>query len=83
MMPLAQRANLQHSGTYIGGHDGGFLEVNSFLLRLDHGNLRDGHVRESNQLGGDNQLDRVGGLGSRLIPAGEGASRNVGLMSTL
>lgn len=82
-MTFAQRAYLQHSETYIGGHDGGLLEVNGLLLRLDHGNLRDGHVRKSNQLGGDNQLDRVGGLGSRLIPAWEGASKNVGLMSTL
>lgn len=49
--------------------------MNGLLLRLDHGDLRDGHIGESDQLGGDNELDRVGGLGSRLIPAGEGASR--------
>jgi len=66
-------------GNEVGGHDGSLLKDNSLLLRLDLGDLGNGHVGESNQLGGNNQGDSVGGLGSRLIPAGESAAGISGL----
>jgi hypothetical protein len=66
------------SQTYVGGHDGGLLKDNSLLVTL-LGLGGDGHVGESNQLGGDGQGDSVGGLGGRLIPAGEGTTGIGGL----
>lgn len=59
--------------TYVGGHDRGLLKDNGFLVTL-LGLRGDGHVGESNQLFGDGQGDSISGLGSGLIPAGEGTA---------